>query len=97
MAIYAALKIPMYSRTMPIEWEDSKKTSFACQAMIGMGGGEIIGSLANGKLNDKFGIKVYLWICVAELTLAYIMMFWYNERDTFSLPAGCATAFCWGL
>jgi hypothetical protein len=31
--------------------------------MIGIGAGEIIGSLVNGKLNDYFGIKKYLIIC----------------------------------
>merc|ERR1719197_570727 len=95
--MYAALLIPMFSRTMSLEFTDARKTSLACQSMIGMGGGEIIGSLANGKLNDKLGVKIYLWICVAELTLAYIMLFWYNEVNTFDLTSACATAFCWGL
>jgi len=111
MAIYAALLIPMFSRTMKdatleqiLEDPDmiktytsALKTSYACMSMIGMGAGEILGSLVNGKLNDKLGVKVYLWICVAEVTLAYIMLFWYNEKDTFELVSAAAVAFCWGL
>jgi len=42
---------------------DDEKTSQACFAMIGIGAGEIIGSLVNGKLNDYFGIRKYLIIC----------------------------------
>lgn len=102
MAMYAALIIPLFSRTMRIDDEgelftDAKKTSYACTAMIGIGAGEIIGSLANGKLNDKCGVKRYLWICVGELIIAYAMMFWYNEKDDWTLPSACATAFFWGV
>jgi hypothetical protein len=97
MAIYAALLIPMFSRTMSSTLTDARKTSLACQSMIGMGAGEILGSLTNGKLNDYCGVKAYLWICVSELTLAYVMLFWYNEVNDFDLASAVAVAFCWGL
>jgi MFS family permease len=101
MAIYAALLIPMFSRSMPTIEEDevftdARKTSLACLSMIGMGVGEIFGSLANGKLNDKCGVRVYLWICVVELTIAYVMMFWYNETNTYTLAGAFLTATAWG-
>jgi len=112
MAIYAALLIPMFSRTMKdtepeellanpdmevVTYTYAEKTSYSCMSMIGMGAGEIIGSLVNGKLNDKLGVKIYLWICVLEVTIAYIMLFWYNENDSFKLIDAVAVAFCWGV
>jgi predicted MFS family arabinose efflux permease len=105
MAVYAALLIPLFSRTMQDDllavpaliYTDARKTSLACQSMIGLGAGEILGSLANGKLNDKLGVRAYLWICVVEVTLAFIMLFWYNETNLFDLTSAVAVAFCWGL
>lgn len=113
--MYAALLIPMFSKSMmdnlsavpPMIYKDDKKTSLACMTMIGLGAGEILGSLANGKLNDKLGVKIYLWICVVEVSLAFIMLFWYVNtwnwdctdcvHMDYDLTSAIAVAFCWGL
>ena len=55
-----------------------KKTSQACFAMIGIGAGEIIGSLVNGKLNDYVGLRKYLIICYTQLVIAFAFLFAYN-------------------
>lgn len=94
MAVYAGLLIPMLARSMGPTCgksahrlleagakacvNDDQKTSQACFAMIGIGAGEIIGSLANGKLNDYFGISKYLIICYTELVIAFAFLFIYN-------------------
>lgn len=54
------------------------KTSKACFAMIGIGAGEIIGSLVNGKLNDYVGLRKYLVICYTQLVIAFAFLFAYN-------------------
>jgi len=51
--------------------------------MIGIGAGEILGSLFNGKLNDVIGIKKYLFVCYAECFIAFAFLFWYNTVNDF--------------
>jgi len=46
--------------------------------MIGIGAGEIIGSLVNGKLNDYVGLRKYLIICYTQLVIAFAFLFAYN-------------------
>lgn len=74
----------------------AQKTSDSCFAMIGIGAGEIIGSLVNGKLNDYFGIKKYLIICYTQLVIAFAFLFVYNQLNTFSMWFGALTMFWWG-
>lgn len=74
----------------------AQKTSDSCFAMIGIGAGEIIGSLVNGKLNDYFGIKKYLIICYIQLVIAFAFLFAYNQVDTFSMWFGALSMFWWG-
>lgn len=81
MAYYTGLFVPLLSRTMGPGVSSSDKTSQACFAMIGFGAGEIIGSLVNGKLNDMLGINRFLYVCSFEMVLAYIFLFWYNQRN----------------
>lgn len=100
MAVYAGLLIPMLARSMPKTWPEERKTSQACFAMIGIGAGEILGSLFNGKLNDVIGIKKYLFVCYAECAIAFAFLFWYNTVDTFTIWNGwfaAITAFWWGV
>lgn len=77
MAYYTGLFVPLLSRTMG-NVSSAEKTSQACFAMIGFGAGEIIGSLVNGKLNDCLGINRFLYVCLFEMVLAYVFLFWYN-------------------
>lgn len=65
--------------------------------MIGFGAGEIIGSLVNGKLNDMLGINRFLYVCSFEMVLAYIFLFWYNQRNEFELWTAAFTVFWWGV
>lgn len=97
MAVYAGLLIPMLARSMGPDVDDSEKTSQACFAMIGIGAGEIIGSLVNGKLNDYFGISKYLIICYTELVIAFIFLFIYNTMDCFSMWFAALSMFWWGV
>jgi len=96
MAVYAGLLIPMLARSMGPNVSDADKTSRACFAMIGIGGGEIIGSLVNGKLNDMLGIKRYLYVCYAQCFVAFVFLFWYNTVDCFTMPFAVISMFWWG-
>lgn len=97
MAVYAGLLIPMLARSMGPNVSDDVKTSQACFAMIGIGAGEIIGSLVNGKLNDYFGISKYLIICYTELFIAFAFLFAYNTNDCFSMWFAALSMFWWGV
>jgi len=97
MAVYAGLLIPMLARSMGDGVKDAEKTSLACFAMIGIGAGEIIGSLVNGKLNDYFGISKYLIICYVELVIAFIFLFIYNTQDCFTMWFAALSMFWWGV
>ena len=57
LAIYAAVFVPLMTNCMDESLNDQQKEEKALLAMCFLGLGEVIGSLLNGWLEDRFGPK----------------------------------------
>jgi hypothetical protein len=64
IAIYGALFIPLLARSMDDCFTETEKNAKACVVMIFIGAGEIIGSMVNGRILDKCGLKVFTVSCM---------------------------------
>ena len=64
IAIYSSVFVRMLVDTMDdiTKWDDAEKTSNALLCMLGLGAGEIIGSLVFGKVTDKLPFKTIIVI-----------------------------------
>jgi hypothetical protein len=64
IAFYAALFVPLLARTMDDSLTPEEKNAKACVVMIFIGIGEIVGSMVNGQILDKYGMRVYTIACM---------------------------------
>ena len=65
--------------------------------MLGLGVGEIIGSLAFGKIIDNCSTKVTVSICLVAVTVSYVFLFLYGIIYEFSFPLAIAMTLTWGF
>ena len=65
--------------------------------MVGLGFGEILGSLLYGKINDKFSVKITIAANVLGSIFAFSVMIIYAVRFEFNLAFGFLVTFAWGL
>lgn len=72
LAIYTGLLVPMISNTL--EGEDSnQKLMKSMYAMVCLGVGEIVGSLAIGQVIDKLGNRVTSYITIGLIITQTIL------------------------
>ena len=64
--------------------------------MIFLGFGEIFGSVLNGYLNDKLGIKKFTIVFIFQFLLAFALLISFNQYDTWNYGFACVTCFFWG-
>jgi len=96
-AIYMSLLVPLLARTMKYDQTASEKTQLACISMTFLGAGELVGSFMNGQLHDKLGTRFFALINLAEMTLAYAILLWFNYRDNYTFAFAMSVCFFWGI
>jgi len=96
IAIYAAQFIPLIASSIKIGTAEEKSAK-ACAAMVGIGLGEIFGSLGNGWLHDKMGTKRFALYNIVILLIAFGLLIAYTAYDTYNLPFAGLMTFVWGF
>ena len=99
LAIFASVFVKIMVATMTEEpqWDDQEKTSNALLCMLGLGVGEILGSLAFGRVTDKLPPKQTILINAAVITIAYGCLVVYGAVYDFSFYLGVLMTFTWGV
>ena len=98
-AAFSGSFVPLMNATMEIDypdWNDNKKLSMSLFAMIPLGVGEIIGSLAMGKVSDKYGPKTTVIIVLILTLTAFVVLFATIVNYRFNALTFVMT-FMWGI
>lgn len=95
-AIYAGSLVVLMNQTMNSDWSDNKKTQNSLFAMIGLGVGEIVGSIVCGKILDKWNQKAGLIYDMIITAIAFAFLITYNEVRNYGVVTYFMTFF-WGL
>ena len=96
LAILSSVFIKMMVDTMD-KWSDETQTSNALLCMLGLGSGEIIGSMAFGRITDKCDKKTTFLINVTACTVGYALLILYGAIYDFSFYMGVLMTFSWGI
>ena len=96
-AIIAAALVPMMSDTMDRDWDPDKKNKQSLLALIGLGLGEILGSMMMGRIQDKCSIRCTIYVNAAVTACAYMVIIAYAWIETFSMSFACFMTFMWGM
>lgn len=99
LAIFASVFIKMMVDTMSDResWTDEDKTSNALLCMLGLGSGEIIGSIAFGRVTDKCSTSCTVLTNFLMMSISYIFLILYGSVYNFSFPLGILMTFFWGF
>ena len=99
LGIFASVFIKMMVDTMDdkTSWSSQDKTSNALLCMLGLGCGEIIGSIAWGRITDMCSTKRTVLINTVATTIGYGCLILYGAIYEFSFPLGILMTFTWGV
>ena len=101
LGIYSSVSIKMMVDTMDDEalWgtDDKEKTSKALLCMLGLGVGEIAGSIAFGRVMDKCPIKCTVLINILAATIGYGSLLLFGAFYEFSFPLAILMTTSWGV
>ena len=65
--------------------------------MLGLGIGEISGSMLFGYITDNFPIPKVILINMCSCTLGYVALIMYGFNYEFNWYLACFMTFCWGI
>lgn len=100
LGILSSVFIKMMVQTMKDskpEWSDSDQTSNALLCMLGLGSGEIIGSLVFGRITDACKTNTTILVNLGAATVGYGCLILYGAIYEFSFPLAILMTFTWGV
>lgn len=100
LAIYQASFAPLLSLGMQDkdpEWSVDKQTTAVTVAMISLGIGESVGVVMNGLIQDKYGIKIAVYVNFAQMVFAFLIILLYTWNNNFTLWFASILNFFWGV
>ena len=99
ISIYASVFVKMMVDTMADQTglTDQEKTSKALFGMLGLGVGEIFGSLVFGSVTDKCSLKTTVLLNMLALAIGYTFLIAFGVVYSFSMPLAVAMTFTWGV
>ena len=65
--------------------------------MVGLGIGEIVGSILYGRINDKYSLKVTIASNILGSIIAFCLLIIYAVKFEFNLAFGFPVTFTWGI
>ena len=65
--------------------------------MVGLGVGEIVGSIIYGRISDKYSNKITIVANVVGSLIAFCLLIIYALQFEFSLVYGFAVTLAWGV
>jgi predicted MFS family arabinose efflux permease len=95
----AGVFVPLLEQTMDSQsnWDEDVKSQKALIALSVLGLGEIIGAVVYGKILDRFGHKLTMYLCLLELLLAVGFNIWYIAKFKFDMWSASLMCFLWGV
>ena len=96
LGAYASTFINMMESTMD-DPDSDNNTPNALLCMIGLGAGEIIGSMVFGRITDKMSYKQTIMINVVSLAVGGAFLILYASVYNFSFPLAIAMTITWGF
>jgi len=98
LAIYQASFAPLLTLGMGDKpWDVDQQTTAITVAMISLGVGESVGVMANGWIQDKYGIKKAVYANMAQMVLAFIVILLYTWNNKFEMWSASILNFLWGF
>ena len=101
IAIYSSVFIKIMTETMNDddygEWTSDEKTSLALLCMLGLGVGEIIGSLAFGRIIDKCRLGCTVFLNCLAVTLSFALLIYYGIMYRFTVAIAIAMTTSFGV
>ena len=98
IGILASVFIKMIEKTMDDRsWSDQDKTSNALFCILGLGAGEIIGSLIFGRITDKCSNNMTILLNVLATSIAYAALILYGAVYNFNWVLAILMTFTWGV
>jgi predicted MFS family arabinose efflux permease len=65
--------------------------------MISLGIGESVGVVANGWIQDTYGIKIAIYANMAEMILGFVIILLYTWNNSFNMWTASILNFVWGV
>jgi predicted MFS family arabinose efflux permease len=96
LAIYTGLLVPMVASTVTDTDDHNAKLMKSMYAMVSLGVGEIVGSLAIGQVIDRFGNKLTSWLTAVMIAMQTILTLCLIKQGTYG-PLVFVVTFVWGL
>ena len=98
VGVYGSIFIKIMVQSMEERpWSQQDKTSYALLCMLGLGSGEILGSLLFGSIMDKLSYKKTVLINIIALSISFAMMIAYSVILDFSFTLACVMTLAWGV
>ena len=100
LAILSSVFVKLMVDTMEDQpkWKDEEdRTSHALLCMLGLGCGEILGSVAWGKITDKLPMPQVIVINAVAMSVGYGFLFLYTVIYDFAYYLGILMTFFWGV
>lgn len=101
-AIYAGVFVPLMTDTMStnlktLYWSDSEKQKNCLLALVGLGVGEITGSLFIGQIQDRYSNRTTIVTCLLLSSVALITAISFVRVYYFTLWFAIIMCFAWGF
>ena len=98
LSVYSAFFIKIMVQSMETKpWTQQDKTSNALLCMLGLGSGEILGSLLFGSIMDRLSYKQTIFINIITLSISFAIMIVYSVKLDFSYTLACIMSLSWGV
>lgn len=101
-AIYAGVFVPLMTDTMSTNpktsnWSDQTKQKNCLLALVGLGLGEILGSLLLGQIQDRYSNRITILTCLLLSSLAIGVTILFVRIFYFQLWFAILMCFAWGF
>jgi len=79
------------------DWSSAESSKYCLLAMIGLGVGEMGGAIVFGKIQDKFGNKVAVILCIVLSLLGTAAALAFTFVFSFTMWLAVIMTFTWGF
>ena len=97
LAIQASVFVRLFFQTMNSDYDDAERSKLALLSMVGLGLGEIIGSLLFGKLQDTARISTTIAVNMLSSIVAFTIVLSYISTYEYSFGYSFSMTFFWGV
>ena len=103
VGIFSSVFIKIMTETMTEEdypndeWTSEEKTSLALLCMLGLGVGEIVGSLVFGRIIDKCKLGWTVFLNCVSVAVSFALLIYYGLEYEFTIARALAMSTSFGV